>query len=308
MQFMLRKGEKIEAQVLVATTGKFLAYLNKGTEHLDPKLIKVVVVDEADAVVDSGDQRKTSDIKEIKAKLQLAHKRGKTGGFQMVLLSATFEPHVLKYAKELVQDCMNCNVLTLPKQEVSVKNVKQLFCNCHGEAGKYEVLETIYNSVDVGQALIFVERRDAATRLALRMKDDGHDVDALTGGMVKVEQTALLDRFRAGEIKVLIATNMLSRGVDVDKVSLVVNFDMPVKKGPKGGDEADPVTYNHRIGRTGRFGKTGSAITLVDHTDRDQVAMFDVIRRHYGSTIEELVLDRDEDELDKILAETDAKK
>jgi len=305
---MLRKGEKIEAQVLVATTGKFLSYLNKGTDHLDPKLIKVVVVDEADAVVDSGDQRKTSDIKEIKAKLQLAHKRGKTGGFQMVLLSATFEPHVLKYAKELVQDCMNCNVLTLPKQEVSVKNVKQLYCNCNGDDGKYEVLETIYESVDVGQALIFVERRAAAVALATKMQADGHEVDALTGGMDKVTQTALLDRFRAGEIKVLIATNMLSRGVDVDKVSLVVNFDMLVKQGPRGGDAAVPSTYNHRIGRTGRFGKTGSAITLVDCTDSAQVAMFGVIHRHYGAKIEELVLARDEDHLDNILEDKAAKK
>ena len=305
---MLRKGEKISEQVLVATTGKFISYLGKGTEHLDPKLIKVVVVDEADAIVDSGDTRKTSDILEIKKKLTSAHKRAKTSGFQMVLLSATFEPHVLKYAKQLVQDPGNCNVLTLPKQEVSVKNVKQLYCNCNGDDGKYEVLETIYESVDVGQALIFVERRAAAVALATKMQADGHEVDALTGGMDKVTQTALLDRFRAGEIKVLIATNMLSRGVDVDKVSLVVNFDMPVKQGPRGGDEADPVTYNHRIGRTGRFGKTGSAITLVDCTDSAQVAMFGVIHRHYGAKIEELVLARDEDQLETILAEKDAKK
>ena len=101
---MLRKGEKISEQVLVATTGKFISYLGKGTDHLDPKLIKVVVVDEADAIVDSGDTRKTSDILEIKQKLTMAHKRAKTSGFQMVLLSATFEPHVLKYAKQLVQD------------------------------------------------------------------------------------------------------------------------------------------------------------------------------------------------------------
>ena len=82
----------------------------------------------------------------------------------------------------------------------------------------------------------------------------------------------------------------------------------PTAKGPRGGDEAGPVAYNRRIGRTGRFGKTRSAITLVDCTDSAEVAMFGVIRRHYGAKIEELVLARDEDQLETILAEKDAKK
>ena len=81
-----------------------------------------------------------------------------------------------------------------------------------------------------------------------------------------------------------------------------------VEQGPTGGDEADPVTYNHRIGRAGRFGKTGSAITLLDCTDSAQVAMFGVIHRHHGAKIEGLDLARDEDHLENILAEKDAKK
>lgn len=305
-QFMLQKGERITQQVLIATTGKFLSYLDRGTEHLDPKQIRVVVVDEADEIVEGRDRDKKSDIKTVKRKLTAAHSRAGTN-FQMILLSATFKDHVLKYALDMVQDKAKCNVITLPLQEVTVENVKQYYMMCDGDMGKYEALETIYESTDIGQTLIFVETRAQAATLCSKMRDDGHEVDFLAGHLPKTEQSTLVERFKAGEIKVLITTNILARGIDVARVSMVVNYDIPVRSGRhRDSEEPDPETYLHRIGRTGRFGKTGSSITLVDRNVSVDFQRLKAIESHWNREIK--LISVDDDDLDQKLEETKVEK
>lgn len=107
----------------------------------------------------------------------------------------------------------------------------------------------------------FLQTRDSATQIAQSMTNDGHKVSVLHGAYEGAERDALLDDFRSGRSKVLITTNVLARGIDVSTVSMVINYDIPVK-GP--GDGApDTETYLHRIGRTGRFGRVGVSITFV---------------------------------------------
>lgn len=300
-KYLVQRGEIISEQVLIATTGKFLGYLERGN-HLDPKNIKVIVIDEADAIVDDRNRDKKSDIKTIKRKMVSAHK-GSGTNFQMILLSATFEEHVMKYATELVQNPSKCNIITLPLQEVTVENVKQYYMVCDGEDGRYEALETIYESTDIGQTLIFVRTRQQAVNLCQRMKDDNHEVDYLTGGMLKTDQEQLLNRYRKGDIKVLITTDILSRGIDVAAVSMVVNYEIPRKEGRhRGSEEPDPETYLHRIGRTGRFGKTGSAITLCDSRTPQDLKYLKAIESHWKRPIK--LISVEDDDLEEKLEET----
>lgn len=109
-----------------------------------------------------------------------------------------------------------------------------------------------------------LQKKDTAAKLEQRMTAEGHKVVALTANYEGAQRDIVIDAFRLGHAKVLIATNVLARGIDVSSVSMVVNYDVPDTQVPGGrGTVADPATYLHRIGRTGRFGRVGVAVTFV---------------------------------------------
>lgn len=125
------------------------------------------------------------------------------------------------------------------------------------------------------------------------MAQEGHSVGVLSGELSVEQRLAVLDRFRAGLEKVLITTNVLSRGIDIEQVTIVVNFDLPVDQSGR----ADCETYLHRIGRTGRFGKNGIAINLVDSEKNMEIVRF--IEQHFGKKIS-LLDAENSDEIEKI--------
>ena len=153
--------------------------------------------------------------------------------------------------------------------------------DCDSEQHKYEVLVKLYGLMTIGSSIIFVRRRDTAAEIEKRMNVEGHTCVSLTGALERSERDRIIDRFRTGNAKVLITTNVLSRGIDVQSVSLVINYvSMPSKYHalsshlpsntqapqqdiPEKDGIPDPETYLHRIGRTGRFGRVGVAISFV---------------------------------------------
>lgn len=138
-----------------------------------------------------------------------------------------------------------------------------------------------------------MQTRKTASWLATKMKNDGHSVAVLSGDLTVEQRLAVLDSFRSGLEKVLITTNVLSRGIDIEQVTIVVNFDLPVDQ----QGHADCETYLHRIGRTGRFGKNGIAINMIDSD-----AAMDIckdIEKHFSKKIERLDAE-DCDEIEKI--------
>lgn len=137
------------------------------------------------------------------------------------------------------------------------------------------------------------QTRRTAHWLAEQMSKDGHAVAVLTGDLTVEQRIAVLDRFRQGQERVLITTNVLSRGIDVEQVTVVVNFDLPVDQERK----ADCETYLHRIGRTGRFGKKGIAINLLEG-DQD-MSICQTIEKHFNRRIKYLNAE-DSDEIEKI--------
>ncbi|KAI5952740.1 DBP5 [Candida jiufengensis] len=237
---------KVDSQIIVGTPGIVNDFVNR--RYIDTRNIKVFVLDEADNMLDAqnlGDQC-----------IRIKNKMPKT--CQLILFSATFPQDVRRFAEKMVP---NANSLELKQEELNVDGIKQLYMDCNSEQHKFEVLCELYGLLTIGSSIIFVERKNTADEVYLKMKHAGHKVSLLHGGLEHSERDRLIDDFREGRSKVLITTNVLARGIDIASVSMVVNYDLPTT--PQG--QADPSTYLHRIGRTGRFGRVGVSVSFVSN-------------------------------------------
>ena len=140
---------------------------------------------------------------------------------QVVLFSATFPEKVIGFAEKFAP---NANQVTLKHEELTVEGIRQLYMDCSSEEHKYEVLVKLYGMMTVGSSIIFVKRRDTAAEIEQRMTREGHQVVSLTGAHEAAQRDQIIDAFRAHKAKVLIATNVLARGIDVQTVNLVINY------------------------------------------------------------------------------------
>lgn len=256
-----KRNLQVDAQVVVGTPGTVMDMLKR--RLLDPREIKILTLDEADNMLDMqgmGDQCKRV-------------KKGLPQTAQIVLFSATFPPEVLAFAEQFAP---NSNKITLQVEELSVKGIKQMYLDCQNDEEKYEALLKFYGLMTIGSSVIFVKRRDTAIEIERRMTAEGHNVASLTGAKEGMDRDETFRRFREGEAKVLIATNVLARGIDVSTVTMVVNYDIPETV----DGQPDFETYLHRIGRTGRFGRTGAALTFVH--DRKSWQGLMAICKHFG--------------------------
>ncbi|KAJ5644076.1 uncharacterized protein N7484_006583 [Penicillium longicatenatum] len=281
------RPSQMDCSVVVGTPGTVQDMIKR--RRLNPTQLKVLVLDEADNMLDlqgMGDQC-------IRVKAMLP----KT--IQVVLFSATFPAHVYRYAQKFAPEA---NEITLKHDELTVDGIKQLYMDCNNEEEKYTNLVQLYGLLTVGSSIIFVRTRKSAEEIEKRMVAEGHTVASLTGGIEGSQRDAVIDSFRSGEAKVLITTNVLARGIDVSTVSLVVNYDIPesYQSGSR-TTEPDYQTYLHRIGRTGRFGRIGVAISFV--ANRDEWEMLRMIQEHFGCTIDRIDTS-DWDEVEEMIKKT----
>jgi ATP-dependent RNA helicase DDX19/DBP5 len=266
-----RRGMKYEAHVLVGTPGTAMDMIRR--RLLDPRSIKILVLDEADNMLDQGGMGE-----------QCTRVKGLIpGGFQTVLFSATFPDHVINFAQKFAP---NANVITLAHEELTIEGIKQLCIDCPSEPGKYDVLLKFYGLMSQASSIIFVRKKTTAEELEARMIADGHKVAQLSGNLEGDARDKVIDAFRSGEAKVLITTNVLARGIDVQSVTMVINFDVPTMAN---GRDPDPETYLHRIGRTGRFGRVGVALTLIH--DESSWKQLNAIADYYKTEVQPLPLD-----------------
>ncbi|XP_035697800.1 ATP-dependent RNA helicase DDX19B-like [Branchiostoma floridae] len=198
---------------------------------------------------------------------------------QMLLFSATYDDPVMAFAQVVVPDPV---IIRLRREEESLDNIKQYYVSCENREAKFRALSNIYGVVSIGQCMIFCHTRKTAAWLAEKMKGDGHAVALLTGELMVEQRVAVINRFRDGKEKVLITTNLCARGIDIEQVTLVVNFDIPVDQ----YGQPDCENYLHRIGRTGRFGKNGLAINMVDGPR--SMSQLSKIQDHFGKKIAKL--------------------
>ncbi|XP_034947575.1 DEAD-box helicase Dbp80 [Chelonus insularis] len=274
------RGTVITDHIIIGTPGKVLDWSLK-FRFFDLSKISVFVLDEADVMIATqGHQDQCIRI----------HKMLPKSSCQMMFFSATYEPDLMKFAELIVSNPL---IIRLMKEEESLDNIKQYYVRCKNPEEKYTAICNIYGVISIGQAIIFCHTRKTASWLAEKMTQDGHTVGVLSGDLNVEQRIAVLDRFRAGMEKVLITTNVLARGIDVAQVTIVVNFDLPINQ----NREADCETYLHRIGRTGRFGKSGIAINLIDSPH--SMKLCQDIEKHFGKKIHYLDAE-DAEEIEKI--------
>ena len=176
------------------------------------------------------------------------------------------------------EPCLRCGlvIFRLKREEQSLSNIRkysfipptvntipfagQFYIQCNNDEEKYEAVKTIYSSITIGQAMIFCRYKRTAHALALRMINEKHCVELLSSQLTVEQRAAVINRFREGKFRVLVVTNVCARGIDIDDISLVLNFEFPLIYDEAQRDfidKPDYDTYLHRIGRAGRFGRTG---------------------------------------------------
>jgi len=257
------RGAGINAHMVVGTPGKICDFLKRRT--IDPRTIKVFVLDEADDMVSEDGHRANALL--IKDRMPAT--------CQSLLFSATFPNEVIDFASKMIK---NPDKILIASDEYLVLDViKQLWVDCRQfEGGKLKFLESIYSIMTIGQSIVFVATRRQADDVCRTLSEGGFVCSLLHGNVENNERDRVMEAFRKGESNVLITTNLLARGVDVDNVCMVVNYDVPVTK--KG--DPDFETYLHRIGRTGRFGRKGSAINLI--SNQNELTVLAAIEAHFS--------------------------
>ena len=232
----LRRG----VDIVVATPGRAVDHIKRGSLQLDG--VRFVILDEADEMLDMGF---AEDLDAILA--QTPKER------QTALFSATISPLITKIARRHLRDPARIRVHAEHSTGDGVALVRQIAYVVR-RADKLAALCRILDVEDPAAALVFGRTRGEVDDLAETLSARGHDAAALHGGLAQEGRDRIMGRFRDGSLNVLVATDVAARGLDIDRVSHVVNFDVP----------SNPDAYVHRIGRTGRAGREGMAITLVE--------------------------------------------
>ncbi|MBL8350040.1 MAG: DEAD/DEAH box helicase [Burkholderiaceae bacterium] len=254
-------------EVLIATPGRLLDHIEAKNCVLNQ--VEYVVLDEADRMLDIGF---LPDLQRILSYLPV-------GNRQTLLFSATFSPEIRKLAQSYLQDPITVEVA---RPNATATNVEQRFYSV-AEDDKRAAVRQLIKARDLAQAIVFVNSKLGAARLARSFERDGMRTSALHGDKSQDERLKSLDAFKRGEVDLLVATDVAARGLDIADLPAVFNFDVPF----------NAEDYVHRIGRTGRAGASGLAVTLVD---RDDMRLVGDIERLIKKKIEiepfELVDDR----------------
>ena len=281
------KGSAIDAQIVIGTPGTLKSWMRPGRfQQLNVSGIKILVFDEADQMMAATGfaDDSTRMFKEIQ---KATARRG--GQVQVLLFSATFSEQVFKFCTAVVPPPVN--QVVLPREKLSLDVIKQYQVKCPSPQDKTTVLrERILTWCDrLGQAIVFCRTQRRATELHKALDDIGHKCTSLQGSMEHEARDRVIEEFREGKTKILVCTDILSRGFDQSTVTLVVNYDAPTEK-----DSITPAyeTYLHRIGRSGRFGNKGAAFNLV--TGHAEQEIVDKIAAHYAHPIPEVQYDDDD--------------
>jgi ATP-dependent RNA helicase DeaD len=233
----LRRGP----QVVVGTPGRIQDHLDRGTLNLDG--IRTVVLDEADEMLRMG------FVDEVEAIMARAPE-----GRQLALFSATMPPQIRRICKRHLQDPVE---IRIEAKTVTADNIEQVYVVVR-QSAKFEALARLLESESYDGVLIFTRTRLETTGLAEKLSARGYDVAALNGDMDQRAREHTIKRLKNGNVNLVVATDVASRGLDVDRISLVINYDLP----------GDSDAYVHRIGRTGRAGRTGKAILFLGPRER----------------------------------------
>jgi len=233
-------------QIVVGTPGRIKDMISRNA--IDVSHLKMFVLDEADEMLSIGFMEQ---IKDVFALLISPNP-------QCILLSATMSKDILKITKIFMK---NPKHILVKKEEVTLEGVQQFYVMLDSQNQKLDTLMNLYESLNISQAVIFVNTRRGVDELFTKMNAQQFTVSCMHSDMDQKQREVVMKEFRSGSSRVLITTDLLSRGIDVQQVSLIINYDVPIFH----------ENYIHRIGRSGRFGRKGCAITFATIDDYDQL-------------------------------------
>jgi ATP-dependent RNA helicase DeaD len=244
---------KKKPQIIIGTPGRLLDHINRKTIKLDD--VQTVVLDEADEMLDMGFM---DDIQSI---LKLVPAERHT-----MLFSATMPSNIQKLAQQFLRNPEHISVI--PRQ-ISAPLIDQAYIELN-ERQKFEALSRLIDMESPDLAIIFGRTKRRVDELAEALQKRGYAAEGLHGDLSQNQRDSVMRKFRDGSIDVLVATDVAARGLDVSGVTHVINFDLP----------QDPESYVHRIGRTGRAGKEGTAWTFVTPREIDHLHLIEKVTRH----------------------------
>ncbi|CAJ0937154.1 unnamed protein product, partial [Mesorhabditis belari] len=251
-----------ELRVVVGTPGRVLDMINRG--YFDPSDIKMFVLDEADEMLSRGFKDQIYEVFKHMPE-----------SVQVFLLSATLPADVLEVTQKFMRDPIK---ILVKKEELTLEGINQYFIDVGEDKNKFETLLDLYKAISVTQAVIFCNTRKRVEQITEDLGRNQFTVSSIHGDMEQTERENIMRAFRSGSSRILITTDLLARGIDVQQVSLVINYDLPMNR----------ENYIHRIGRSGRFGRKGTAINFI--TEKDAHDLRD-IETFYQTHIEEMPMD-----------------
>ncbi|REK77475.1 DEAD/DEAH box helicase [Paenibacillus paeoniae] len=243
---------KKRPQIIIGTPGRLLDHINRKTIRLED--VQTVVLDEADEMLDMG------FMEDIQSILKLVPEERQT-----MLFSATMPVNIQKLAQQFLKDPEHVSVI--PKQ-ITAPSIEQSYIEVH-ERQKFEALSRLLDMESPDLAIIFGRTKRRVDELSEALQKRGYSADGLHGDLSQNQRDNVMRKFRDGSIEVLVATDVAARGLDVSGVTHVINFDLP----------QDPESYVHRIGRTGRAGKEGTAWSFVTPREIDHLHFIERITR-----------------------------
>jgi len=229
--------------------------------NLRTRAVKMLVIDEADEMLSKGFKEQIYDIY-----------RYLPPACQVVLISATLPTEILEMTRMFMTDPVR---ILVKRDELTLEGIKQFFVAVEREEWKFDTLCDLYDTLTITQAVIFCNTKKKVDWLTNKMRQANFTVSAMHGDMPQKERDAIMAEFRAGDSRVLIATDIWGRGIDVQQVSLVICYDLPNNR----------ELYIHRIGRSGRFGRKGVAINFVKS---DDIRILRDIEQYYSTQIDEM--------------------
>jgi len=249
----------IPPHIIVGCAGRIYDMIVR--KYLKVSNVKMLVLDEADEMLSRGFKDQVYNIFEYLNK-----------DFQFVLFSATIPDDILNLSKKIMRNPVH---ITVKKEELNLECIKQYFIALHDDINKYDTLKDLFSVISVNQCIIYCNSVKRVIDLQSAMLKEGYSVCSIHSSMTKEERDNVFSSFRSGTYRVLISSNITARGIDVQQVSTVINFDIP----------KCVHTYLHRIGRSGRWGRKGLAINFVT---KQNIFTMKKIESYYNINIEEM--------------------
>ncbi len=246
-------------QIIIGTPGRILDMLNQKYIYTDK--VRMVVLDEADEILSYGFTECLYNIIRYFSK--------ETNIF---LFSATMPDDILKLSDNILN---NPKKILVNREELTLEGIKQFYVNVKNREWKLDVIKDLYDTINISQCIIYFNSKNKLIDIYKNLINENYPISCIHGDLLTADRNKVMDDFKNGKSRILLSTDLLSRGIDIQQLSLVINFDLPMSK----------ETYIHRIGRSGRYGRKGVSINLI--TDYD-IEYLDEISKHYDTKVEEM--------------------